>query len=472
MPYTDLRAYINVLEERGKLRRVKKEVDKDWEIAAVCRQLFYKFEPKKRPAVIFENVKGFDIPVVAGVLGISREVYALGLETDSVEGINRKWDHALGNPIPPRVVEGGPCKENILNGDEVDIEKLPVPTWTVGEDPGPFFTSPYVITKDPDTGIRNMGTYRMEVKGRNKTGFLIGKLQDAAFHIRKNDDRNQPTPVAVVLGADPTIGYVSVSKMAEHLDEFAVAGGLRGEPLDLVPCETVPLEVPATAEIVLEGEIPANAREMEGPFGEYTGYMGPAGMQPYFIIKCMTHRHNPIYQAFISQRPPSESSCIRAVGREWPVLKHLRYALNLPVKDVRLKEAGGSGAYIVVSMKKQFEGQVKQAMYGVWSMRNGFGKFTVVVDDDIDIWDDFSVDWAMSWRVRPDKDVYIERDIQAVGLDPSMAPRDVPQHDPIRLVGARVAIDATRKHAYPGISLPPQEHLDRVAAGWDDYGIS
>ena len=472
MAYTDLRAYIKVLEERGKLRRVTKEVDKDWEIAAVCRQLFYKFEPKNRPAVMFENVKGFDIPVVAGILGISREVYALGLETDSVEGINRKWDHALGNPIPPRVAEGGPCKENIVHGDQVDIEKLPVPTWTVGEDPGPFFTSPYVITKDPETGIRNVGTYRMQVKGRNKTGFLIGKLQDAAFHIRKNDERNQPTPVAVVLGADPTIGYVSVSKMSEALDEFAVAGGLRGEPVELVPCETVPLEVPATAEIVLEGEIPANGREMEGPFGEYTGYMGPAGMQPYFIIKCVTYRNNPIYQAFISQRPPSESSCIRGVGREWPVLKHLRYALNLPVKDVRLKEAGGSGAYIVVSLKKQFEAQVKQAMYGVWSMRNGFGKFTVVVDDDIDIWDDFSVDWAMSWRVRPDKDVYIETDIQAVGLDPSMAPRDVPQHDPIRLVGSRVAIDATRKHDYPAISLPPQEHLDRVADRWDDYGIS
>jgi UbiD family decarboxylase len=472
MAYADLRAYIEVLEERGKLRRVKKEVDKDWEIAAVCRQLFYKFKPEDRPAVIFENVKGFEIPVVAGVLGISRQVYALGLETDSVEGINRKWDHALSNPIPPRMLEHGPCKENILHGDQVDIEKLPVPIWTVGEDPGPFFTSPYVITKDPDTGVRNMGTYRMEVKGRNKTGFLIGKLQDAAFHVRKNNERNQPTPVAVVLGADPTIGYVSVSKMAEHLDEFAVAGGLRGEAVDLVSCETVPLEVPATAEIVLEGEIPANTLEMEGPFGEYTGYMGPAGMQPYFIIKCMTYRNNPIYQAFISQRPPSESSCIRGVGREWPVLKHLRYALNLPVKDVRLKEAGGSGAYIVVSMKKQFEGQVKQAMYGVWSMRNGFGKFTVVVDDDIDIWDDFSVDWAMSWRVRPDKDVYIERDIQAVGLDPSMAPRDVPQHDPVRLVGSRVAIDATRKHAYPGISLPPQEHLDRVAERWDDYGIS
>jgi len=471
MAYRDLRDYLAALEQNGKLKKVKKGVDKDWEIAAVCRQLFYKLSDENRPAVMFENVKGFNLPVVAGALGASREIYAIGLETDSVQGINRKWDRALEKPIPPRVIKDGPCKENIWTGEKVDILKLPVPVWTVGEDPGPFFTSPYVITKDPETGVRNIGTYRMQVKNRNKTGFLIGKVQDAAWHVKKNDDQNKPTPVAVVIGAEPSIGYVSVSKISETLDEFAIAGGLRGEPVDLVPCETVPLEVPATAEIVLEGEIPAHARELEGPFGEYTGYMGPAGQQPFFIIKCMTFRNNPIYQAFISQRPPSESSCIRGVGREWPLFKHLKYVLNLPVKDVRLKEAGGSGAYVVVSLKKQFEGQVKQTMYGIWSLRSGFGKITVVVDDDIDIWDDFAVDWALSWRVKPDKDIYIEKDVQAVGLDPSQASPSVPQHHPTRLVGSRVAIDATRKHEYPAISLPPKDHLDLVASRWKEYGI-
>jgi 2,5-furandicarboxylate decarboxylase 1 len=471
MAYADLREYLSVLEKKGKLKRVKKQVDKDWELAAVCRQLFHKIAPEKRPALLFENVKGFSIPVAAGVLGASKQIYALGLETDSVEGINRKWDEALGNPIPPRMVKTGPCKENVLHGDQVNISKLPVPVWTVGEDPGPFFTSPYVITKDPETGNRNVGTYRMQVKGPNKTGFLIGVRQDAAWHIRRNNELNKPTPVAVVIGADPSIGYVSVSKMSDALDEFAVAGALRGEPVDLVPCETVPLEVPATAEIVLEGEIPANTLEQEGPFGEYTGYMGPAGDQPFFKIKCMTFRNNPIYQAFISQMPPSESSCIRGVGREWPLFKHLKHVLRLPIKDLRLKEAGGSGAYCVVSLNKQFEGQVKQLMYGIWSMRTGFGKITVVVDDDIDVWDDFAVDWALSWRVRPDRDVYIERDVQAVGLDPSQAPPSVPQHAPIRQVTSRIAIDATRKHEYPAVSLPPKEHLDLVASRWKEYGI-
>src|ERR1044071_854127 len=389
MAYADLRTYLSALETKGKLRRVRKEVDKDWEIAAVCRQLFKKIPAPQRPAVIFENVKGFSIPVCAGVLGASKEIYAIGLETDSVEGINHKWDHALEHPIPPRIVKTGPCKENIWHGDQVNLLKLPVPIWTVGEDPAPFFTSPYVITKDPESGIRNVGTYRMQLKARNKTGFLIGMRQDAAWHIRKNDQLNKPTPCAVVIGADPSIGYVSVSKMSDALDEYAVAGALRGEPVDLVPCETVPLEVPATAEIVLEGEIPARSLEHEGPFGEYTGYMGPAGDQPYFNIKCMTFRNNPVYQAFISQMPPSESSCIRGVGREWPLFKHLKHTLRLPIKDVRLKEAGGTGAFLVISLKKQFDGQVKQLMYGAWSQRTGFGKITVVVDDDIDVWDDF-----------------------------------------------------------------------------------
>jgi UbiD family decarboxylase len=185
----------------------------------------------------------------------------------------------------------------------------------------------------------------------------------------------------------------------------------------------------------------------------------------------MTFRNKPLYQAFISQMPPSESSCIRGVGREWPLFKHLKDTLHIPIKDLRLKEAGGSGAYLVISLKKQFEGQVKQLMYGAWSLRTGFGKITVVVDDDVDVWDDFAVDWALSWHVRPDRDIHIETNVQAVGLDPSQAPASVPQHHPSRYIGARVAIDATRKHEYPALSLPPKEHLDIVASRWKEYGI-
>lgn len=185
MAYRDLRPYLAVLEKKGKLRRIRKEVNKDWEIAAVCRQLFYKIPDVRRPALMFQNVKGFSIPVVVGVLGGSMTIYAIGLQTDSiaginrkwdaalemaegllpndsaVEGISRKWDRALEKQIAPVIVRDGPCKENVLMGDKVDILKLPVLIWTVGVDPAPFITSAYVITRDPETGVRNVGIYRM-----------------------------------------------------------------------------------------------------------------------------------------------------------------------------------------------------------------------------------------------------------------------------------------------------------------------
>jgi UbiD family decarboxylase len=210
----------------------------------------------------FENVKGFNIPVVAGVLGASREIYALGLQTETVEGINRKWDYALEHPLAPRMVSAkdAPCKENILHGSDVDITDCPCRLGPSARIPA-VFTSPYLITKDPETGVQRRH-YRMQVKGKNKTGLLIGKRQDMAAY--KNNAQNKPTPVAVVIGAEPTIGYVSVSKISDALDEFAVAGALRGQAVDMVPCETVPLEV-QPAEIVLEGEIPASGVDRKDP---------------------------------------------------------------------------------------------------------------------------------------------------------------------------------------------------------------
>jgi 3-polyprenyl-4-hydroxybenzoate decarboxylase and related decarboxylases len=176
--------------------------------------------------------------------------------------------------IAPRLVETGPCKQNILTGDEIDVFRFPVPMWTVGEDPGLFLTAPCVVSKDPETGIRNVGTYRIQLKERNKTGIHMGKTRHIYRHIQKNEAQGKPTPVAIVVGSDPTIGLASVSSVPFGVDELAVAGALRGEPVDVVKCETVDLEVPATAEIVIEGLIRPGYRELEGPFGEYPGYDG------------------------------------------------------------------------------------------------------------------------------------------------------------------------------------------------------
>lgn len=469
MPHTDLRDFLKKLESAGKLHRITKPVDKDWEIAAVAKVAFDTIPEPRRPALMFENVNGFDMPLVLGALGASRSIYCMALECE-LKDLHQKWGDAERHPIPPVRVSKGPVQEKIFRGDQVNLLKLPIPTWTVGQDPAPYVTSGYVITHDPDSGIRNVGVYRIQLKGANKLGLFINYLQGGREHVEKNIKRGRATPVAIVIGAEPVIGLVSVTRLPQDLDEFAVAGALRGAPVELVRCVTSDLEVPASAEIAIEGTIASDLEE-EGPFGEYTGYMGPRSMSYKVDIQCVTHREKPIFQAFSSQMPPSESSCIRSIGRESALQKHLVEDLGLPVRDVHLFESGGAAAYLVISIKKSHPAQPRTAMFGAWSFAPQFGKLTVVVDDDIDIRDPNLVNWALSFRVQPEKDAFIMPGTAAVQLDPSQAREDVLQQDPTRRVSSKIGIDATRKHAYPAVAVPPQEHMERVRKDWLSYGF-
>lgn len=470
MPYADLREFMNKLEAAGKLRRISRQVDKDWEIAAVARVAFQSIPEPRRPALLFENVKGFDTPVVLGVNGASRAIYCMALECEPGD-VQRKWNESELLPIPPVLVQSGPVQENVFKGERADITRLPIPTWTVGEDPGPYITAGCVVTKDPDSGVRNVGTYRVQIKEPRKLGLFINYLQGGRDHVEKNNRAGRPTPVAIVMGTDPVIGLVSVSRVQADMDEFAVAGRLRGEAVQLVRCQTVDLEVPATAEVVIEGVIRANELENEGPFGEYTGYMGPAAMSYVVDVTCITHRNKPIVQAFLSQMPPSESSCIRSIGRESTLLKHLKEDLRLPVRDVHLLEHGGAAAYLVVSIKKTHPVQPRTVMFACWAYAPQFGKFTVVVDEDIDVRDPDEVNWALSFRVQPESDAFIMSGTAAVSLDPSQAAAAVRQEESTRRVSSKIGIDATRKHKYPALSLPPREHLERVRRDWKQYGL-
>lgn len=470
MPYEDLRGFLNRLEACGKLHRITRPVDKDWEIAAVSRVAFEKIPEPQRPAIFFEQVIGFDIPVVTGAIGSSRSIYCLALDCELSE-VQQKWAEAELKPVPPTLVVQGPVQENIWNADDANLTRFPIPTWTVGQDPAPYITSGYVITVDPESRTRNVGTYRIQLKGPRKLGLFINYLQGGRLHVEKNNKLKQPSPVAIVIGADPVIGIVSVSRLPQDLDELAVAGALRGEPVPVVRCRTVDLEVPATAEIVIEGVIRSNELESEGPFGEYTGYMGPKAMSYIVDVHCITHRNQPIFQSFISQMPPSESSCIRSIGREATLQKHLVEELGLPVRDVHLLEASGAAACLVISLKKSHPVQPRTAMCGAWSYAPQFGKITVVVDDDIDIRDINAVLWAISFRVQPERDVITMPGMAAVSLDPSQAPPEVPQEDLSRRVSSKLGIDATRKHAFPGVAVPPKEHLDLVRKNWQGYGF-
>ena len=470
MAYADLRQYIQRLEETGLLRHVTAEVDKDWEISAVCRQAFRTIPQERRPALMFDCIKGSRIPLVVGILGGSRAIYATALETD-IDHIWETWERSK-NPIAPRQVGSGSCHEVVSMGAEADMEFLPTPVWTVGQDPGPYHTSPFIVTRDPETGIANLGTYRVQVKGPHRAGIMINPNRHMGFHISKNEALGKDTEAAIVFGTDPVVGLTSVSPFPYGVDELAAAGGIRREAVEVVRCKTLDLLVPATAEIVVEGKILCGVREPEGPFGEYAGYMGTGGNNPVFEVTCITHRRQPIYQAFLSQMPPSESSCIKSLGREMEVRRHLKNNLGLPVRDVHITESSGAAGRLIISLRKQNRFQPLKAILGAWSLGIALGKVAIVVDDDIDVRDSFAVEWALSWHMQPAEDIHVQKATDPITLDPSQPPVGSGHANFAGQVSSRVGIDATRKHPFPALAAPPQRDMDRVAARWSSYGIS
>jgi UbiD family decarboxylase len=470
MAFDSLRTYLGVLEQRGLFRWVDKEVDKDWEIGSVARMIFRAMPEEKRYGIGFRNIRGFPGGrVVAGCIAASREMLgcAIGCEPNS-EAIHERVIHGMNNPIPTRLVATGPCKEIVLKGNDVDLRKLPIPIWTADKDAGPYLT-PLWVTKDPDNGRRDIGIRRCQIKGKDTTGILFGAPdRGGAIHFEKWKARGKHMPAAIFIGADPVQYLVAPSRYGA--DELEVAGGIRGEPVDVVKCETVDLEVPATSEIVIEGEVLTDRLEPEGPFGEFTGYMAGGRECPVFRVKCITHRRDPIILGVISQFPPSESSMLKRALLEAGLKKHLTVALNLPgITDVNVLEAGGGTATLWLSIKKMYAGHVDQAVFGALGhFGMSYFKWIVVTDDDIDINDPFMRDWVLAWRVRPTVDIRIIPETASVELDPSSY-RPGLKGDEIK--GAKVIVDATRKWEYPDISLPPLEKLRSVAANWSDYGL-
>src|SRR3990172_3828701 len=365
----DLREHLAILEEKGVVKRVEAEVDKDWELTCVARWIYQAFLEEERFALKFEKVKGYDVPVVVGALGANRAVYAVDMNT-TIDGIREKWAQAVQNPVPPKMVKNGPVKERVLKGNEASILKFPQSVWTPERDRTPYITSASVITKDPDTGIRNVGTYRQQVKGEQKLGSSVNPSQHVGKHFARCKALGKDLPMAIVIGSPPALGLAQVAKVPYELEEYAVAGAIASEPIELVKCESIDLEVPAHAEIVLEGYVSKDETEPEGPFGEYTGYMGiPREDGPVFHLNCITHRKNPIWQDYISQMPPSESSTIRGLGQEGILYKHLLKDLGLTyIKDFCLTEASGNWRQLVIQMAPEYPGQARNTLQLVASI--------------------------------------------------------------------------------------------------------
>jgi 4-hydroxy-3-polyprenylbenzoate decarboxylase len=476
--YNDLREFIQVLEENDKLVRVQKEINKDTELQPLVRWQFRGLEEEDRKAFLFENVtdsknrKYQGSVLVAGLAG-SADIYALGVKCKPDE-IADRWLHAMDHPIEPVLVDSGPVQEEIHMGSDLlshgGFTEFPVPISTPGFDNGPYITGGHWITKDPETGQRNVGNYRGLIRGPGLSGLMIGTPQDLSSHWDKCRQLGKPLEVAVAVGAVPAVSYAATQKVPPTMDEMTLAGGLIGEPIQLVKCQTVDLEVPATSEIVFEGIIPTSYLEEEGPFGESMGVVDPRTLSPVFELTCVTHRKDPVWVSIISQVTPSESSKIKAMGMSTLIYRYLQNKGFSSVLEVSLTEPlVNLRPYVVVKMKKKDHQEPWEVMQAVLDYGDRVGKLVVTVDEDINPSDPVAVLWAITHRSQPHQDSKI------VGNRPFGA-------TPIGMVtnypGSRydseessLLIDATRKSDFPPLSLPRKEYMERAREIWEELGL-
>jgi 4-hydroxy-3-polyprenylbenzoate decarboxylase len=473
--YKDVREYLCLLEKQGKLMRISQPINKDTELHPLVRLQYRGLPEDQRKAFLFENVtdvqgRRYDMPVAIACYAGSIDIYALGMQC-AKEEIFDKWTRAQSHPINPVEVASAPCQERVITGAVLrskGLDMLPVPISTPGFDNGPYTTSSHFVTRDPETGQYNMGNYRGQIKAADRIGCFAGNFAGLRMHWNKCHALKRPLPVGIVIGVPPNLSYTAVARIPPDTSEYAVAGGISGEPVELVKCKTVDLLVPAQSEIVIEGMMPTDESEWEGPFGEFPGYMAHEGLGFFVNVSCITSRANPIYVAFLSQFPPSESSKIRGVATEGVVWQRLKGAGLDNVLDVAIHEASGSWAYLVVKITKRSAEDFDKI---ISALRLGadVGKVLVVVDEDIDARDADSVNWAISFRIQPHRDVKI-LDSQTMGLDPSV----VPPEEWVEARGAVVkkgrasvlCIDATRPWPYKPTSLPKRELMENALQTW------
>lgn len=484
--YKDLHEHIKTLDKKGLLIRVKRQMNKDTEIHPLVRwQYRGGIREEDRKAFLFENVvdaKGrkYDIPVVVGALAANPEIYCLGIGCKREE-IGSVWQKALNNLIPTITVEKAAVQEVVIKGDELDREgngtdRFPIPISTPGFDNAPYSTCSHWFTRDVETGVRNVGNYRGQMKGRRKVGvFPSGLGQDIMAHWEKAKSKGVPLEAALVIGAPPVVSYASVQKVPRGVDEMAVAGGLVGEAIPVVKCKTVDIEIPADAEIVIEGKISTEYFEPEGPFGESHGYMHPRQINPFMEVTCITHKKNPIYVSWISQVTPSESSVVKKVGYEPMFLNHLknvcsiksvhRVVLHEPLTNLR--------KFIVIQMDKPSESEVWRALFSAATFHQGVGKILVAVDMDIHPENTDAVMWAMCYRMKPHLDVQIFKGLEKGHAPPFSGASDSKDiaslHDPAD--ESAMLVNAILKEPYPPISLPKQEYMENAKKIWEELGL-
>ena len=484
MKFKDLREFIAFLEEKNELRRIKTPVSWELEITEIADRVV----KSGGPALVFENVTGYDTPVLINMFGSDRRMaWALGVDhldelVDRVEGLLQLRHgppeglmnklRTLGQLVnlgsfQPKTVGHAPCQDVVYRGDEVDLFRMPVlKCWPL--DGGRFITLPLVITRNPQTGVQNYGTYRLQVYDRNTTGMHWQTHKVGTHHYRISSERGDDRlEVAVALGGDPATIWTGSAPVPPEVDEMAVAGFLRQEGVELVKGKTVDLLVPAQAEIVLEGYvIPGEERE-EGPFGDHTGYYSMTDSYPVFHVTCVTQRPRPIYPAVVVGRPPMEDYWMGKVSERvfLPTLK-----LVLPeIVDINMPAEGVFHNLVIVSIKKEFPGHARKVMNGLWGLGlMSLAKTIVVVDHFVNVQDPSEVVWRVANNIDPATDLAIS----SGPID------DLDVGSPTPKFGSKLGIDATikgplegRKQGWPPDIVMSPEIKALVDGKWDEYGI-
>ncbi len=441
-----LRTFLDQLPE-SEFLRLHAPVNLDYVPTALVLEL----EKRQRfPVLSIERPEGFDMPVIANLFA-DRGRIARMAGVDSPAQFNAAWLKAEENLLPPQIIPAGPVQEVVLTGDQVDAGQLPI-SRHFRLDAGRYIGSGILVCKDPDTGVRNLSYQRQQLKGPNRFGASLHSRGHIWDHLRRAEARGHNLEVAIVIGAHPAIYLAAAAKGAMEVDEYDIAGALLGEPLELVKCQTIDVEVPAEAEIVLEGELLANVHEPEGPYGEYTGYSTSRSTNNVFVVKAITRRAHPIFLDLI----PGNSTEHLLLGR---VAKeaHVFHRLQEVVPGLRAMNYPKSGTHFhaYFSIAKTAEGQARQALMLAFGL-DPYLKLAVCVDEDIDVYNEAEVLWALATRFQADTDMFVVPKVLCNRLDPSAADG----------MSAKLGLDATRPLEWDAerISLPPEAVAAAAAA--------
>ena len=437
-PPLDFQAHLAALEAQGLLVRVDRPINKDTELHPLARWQFQgELGEDQRRAFLFTNVtdatgRRYDIPVAVGALAASPQIYAVGMGRP-VEEIEAAWVHAIAHPIAPVAVSSPPCQAVVIRGDELrgsgkGLARLPVPISTPGFDAAPYLTATLCVTRDPDTGIQNMGTYRGALKATDRLGVRMASRIGGAggyLHWKKHNKRREPMPCAIVIGCAPVAMFTGGMKLAIDLDEMAVAGGLAGAPIRMAKAVTVDLNVPADAEIVIEGLIDPDLLEPEGPFGESHGHVALEDFNMSMRVTAITHRQSPVFVSIISQVTPSESSVLKKVAMEPFFFTHLREQLSIKgVRRVVMHEPLSNLRKVIFVQYERGtpRTEVWRGLHGAATLLADCGKICIAVSEDIDPTNTDAVFWSLAYRSNPIEDVHIAPH-RSAGHGPKSGPR-------------------------------------------------